>query len=213
MIELYTWSTPNGQKASIMLEEVGLPYRVHPIDIGKDHQFHPDFLAIAPNNKIPAIVDTDNGLHLMESGAILLYLADKTGMLWPQDFPTKWRVVEWLMWQMGGPGPFLGQVHHFVKFNPGKSTYAEERYTKEARRLWGVLDRRLGENGVCGWRLFHRRYRHLAVDFPVRMANRHLRRLPECQALVPRDRGPAFGAKGMERAAPRRWHSYALIGS
>jgi GSH-dependent disulfide-bond oxidoreductase len=145
MIELYTWSTPNGQKASIMLEEVGLPYRVHPIDIGKDHQFHPDFLAISPNNKIPAIVDTDNGLSLMESGAILLYLAEKTGKLWPQDFPTKWRVVEWLMWQMGGPGPFLGQVHHFVKFNPGKSAYAEERYTKEARRLWGVLDRRLGE--------------------------------------------------------------------
>ncbi|MGA7372155.1 MAG: glutathione S-transferase N-terminal domain-containing protein, partial [Methyloceanibacter sp.] len=145
MIELYTWSTPNGQKASIMLEEVGLPYRVHPIDIGKDHQFHSDFLAISPNNKIPAIVDTDNGLSLMESGAILLYLAERTGKLWPQDFPTKWRVVEWLMWQMGGPGPFLGQVHHFVKFNPGKSPYAEERYTKEARRLWGVLDRRLGE--------------------------------------------------------------------
>jgi len=145
MIELYTWSTPNGQKASIMLEEVGLPYRVHPIDIGKNHQFHPDFLAIAPNNKIPAIVDTDNGLRLMESGAILLYLADKTGKFWPQDFPTKWRVIEWLMWQMGGPGPFLGQVHHFVKFNPGKSAYAEERYAKEARRLWGVLDRRLGE--------------------------------------------------------------------
>jgi hypothetical protein len=133
MIELYTWSTPNGQKASIMLEEVGLPYRVHPIDIGKDQQFHPDFLAISPNNKIPAIIDTDNGLRLMESGAILLYLAEKTGELWPQDFPTKWRVVEWLMWQMGGPGPFLGQVHHFVKFNPGKSAYAEERYTKEAR--------------------------------------------------------------------------------
>ena len=145
MIELYTWSTPNGQKASIMLEEVGLPYRVHPIDIGKNHQFHPDFLAIAPNNKIPAIVDTDNGLRLMESGAILLYLADKTGKFWPQDFPTKWRVIEWLVWQMGGPGPFLGQVHHFVKFNPGKSAYAEERYAKEARRLWGVLDRRLGE--------------------------------------------------------------------
>ena len=146
MIELYTWSTPNGQKASIMLEEVGLPYRVHPINIGKGHQFHPDFLAISPNNKIPAIIDTDNGLRLMESGAILLYLAEKTGKLWPQDFPTKWRVVEWLMWQMGGPGPFLGQVHHFVKFNPGKSAYAEERYTKEARRLWSVLDRRLAEH-------------------------------------------------------------------
>jgi GSH-dependent disulfide-bond oxidoreductase len=145
MIELYTWSTPNGQKVSIMLEEVGLPYRVHPVDIGKGEQFAPDFLAIAPNNKIPAIVDTDNGLHLMESGAILLYLAEKTGRLWPRDFPTKWRVVEWLMWQMGGPGPFLGQVHHFAHFNRGKSAYAEERYMKEAKRIWAVLDRRLGD--------------------------------------------------------------------
>ncbi len=128
-----------------MLEEVGLPYRLHPIDITKGEQLDPDFLKIAPNNKIPAIIDTDTGLHLMESGAILLYLAEKTGKLWPQDFPTRWRVVEWLMWQMGGPGPFLGQVHHFVQFNPGKSAYAEERYAKEAQRLWGVLDRRLAE--------------------------------------------------------------------
>jgi len=145
MIELYTWMTPNGQKISIMLEEVGLPYRVHPIDIMQDHQFDPAFLKVSPNNKIPAIVDTDNDLHLMESGAILMYLAEKTGQFWPQDFPTKWRVVEWLMWQMGGAGPFLGQVHHFVKFNPGKSSYAEERYAKEAKRLWRVLDKRLGE--------------------------------------------------------------------
>jgi GST-like protein len=145
MIELYAWTTPNGLKVSIMLEEVGLPYRVHPVDLGKDEQFEASFLKISPNNKIPAIVDTDNGLHLMESGAILLYLAEKTGQLWPQEFPAKWRVVEWLMWQMGGPGPFLGQVHHFLKFNPGKAPYAEERYTKEARRLWRVLDRRLGE--------------------------------------------------------------------
>jgi GST-like protein len=145
MIEFYTWSTPNGQKVSIMLEEVGLPYRVHPVNIEKGEQFHPDFLAVSPNNRIPAIIDSDNGLTLMESGAILLYLAEKTGRLWPQTFPEKWRVVEWLMWQMGGPGPFLGQVHHFVKFNPGKSTYAEERYTKEALRLWGVLDRRLAD--------------------------------------------------------------------
>ncbi|HXG78693.1 MAG TPA: glutathione S-transferase C-terminal domain-containing protein, partial [Methyloceanibacter sp.] len=107
--------------------------------------FASDFVKIAPNSKIPAIIDTETGLHLMESGAILLYLADKTGRLWPQSFPTKWRVVEWLMWQMGGPGPFLGQVHHFVKFNPGKSAYAEERYLKEGRRLWGVLNRRLAE--------------------------------------------------------------------
>jgi len=145
MIDLYTWTTPNGQKVSIMLEEVGLPYRVHAIDIMNDEQFDPEFLKISPNNKIPVIVDSDTGLHLMESGAILLYLAEKTGMLWSQDFPTKWRVCEWLMWQMGGAGPFLGQVHHFLKFNPGKSTYAEERYSKEAQRLWDVLDKRLGE--------------------------------------------------------------------
>ena len=213
MIELYTWSTPNGQKASIMLEEVGLPYRVHPIDIGKGHQFHPDFLAISPNNKIPAIIDTDNGLRLMESGAILLYLAEKTGKLWPQNFPTKWRVVEWLMWQMGGPGPFLGQVHHFVKFNPGKSAYAEERYTKEARRLWSVLDRRLAE------------HEYVADDYSIadiaiwpwiskiRVANRHVRRLSQCQTLVRGDRGTAGGAKGIACTSPRSRHSYALIGA
>lgn len=145
MIDLYTWMTPNGQKVSIMLEEVGLPYRVHPIDIAKGHQFDPAFLKVSPNNRIPAIVDNDNGLHLMESGAILIYLAEKTGQLWCQDFPTKWRVLEWLMWQMGGIGPFLGQAHHFLKFNPGKSDYAEERYSKEAKRLWRVLDTRLAD--------------------------------------------------------------------
>lgn len=145
MIELYTWMTPNGQKISIMLEEVGLPYRIHPINIMKDEQFDPAFLKVSPNNKIPAIIDTDNDLHLMESGAILLYLAEKTGKLWSQDFPTKWRVVEWLMWQMGGVGPYLGQTHHFVKFNPGKSAYAEERYATEAKRLWDVFNKRLGE--------------------------------------------------------------------
>ena len=145
MIELYTWMTPNGQKISIMLEEVGLPYRVHPINIMKDEQFDPAFLKVSSNNKIPAIIDTDNDLHLMESGAILLYLAEKTGKLWSQDFPTKWRVIEWLMWQMGGAGPFLGQTHHFVKYNPGKSAYAEERYATEAKRIWTVLNKRLGE--------------------------------------------------------------------
>ncbi len=128
-----------------MLEEVGLPYRVHGIDIMNDEQFDPAFLKISPNNKIPVIVDSDTGLHLMESGAIQFYLAEKTGRLWNQDFPTKWRVCEWLMWQMGGAGPFLGQVHHFVKYNPGTSPYSEERYSKEAQRLWDVLDRRLGE--------------------------------------------------------------------
>ena len=145
MIDLYTWTTPNGRKISIALEELGLPYTVHPIDIGKDEQFQPDFLKISPNNRIPAIVDRDNGLHLMESGAILLYLAEKTGRLMPKELAKRYRVIEWLMWQMGGPGPMLGQVHHFVKYNKGKAPYAEERYLKEAHRLYGVLDRRLAD--------------------------------------------------------------------
>ena len=145
MIDFYTWSTPNGRKVSIMLEELDLEYKTHSVNIGEGEQHEPDFLKIAPNNKIPAIVDHDTGMHLMESGAILMYLAEKTGQFWPQDFENKWRVVEWLMWQMGGPGPMMGQVHHFVKFNPGKSDYAEERFLSEAKRLYGVLDRRLGE--------------------------------------------------------------------
>jgi GST-like protein len=143
VIDLYTWTTPNGRKASIMLEEIGLPYSAHPIDISKDEQFRPQFLKISPNNRIPAIVDRDNGLALMESGAILIYLADKTGQLLPKEGEPRYRVLEWLMWQMGGPGPMFGQVHHFVKYNRGKAPYAEERYLKEAHRLYGVLDGRL----------------------------------------------------------------------
>lgn len=143
MIDLYTWTTPNGRKASIALEELGLPYKAHAIDISKDEQFAPAFLKISPNNRIPAIVDNDNGRSLFESGAILLYLAEKTGKLMPKDGEQRYRVMEWLMWQMGGIGPMLGQVHHFVKYNKGKAPYAEERYSKEAQRLYGVLDRRL----------------------------------------------------------------------
>ena len=143
MIDLYTWTTPNGRKASITLEELGIPYTAHAVDIGKDEQFKPDFLKIAPNNRIPAIVDRDTGISLMETGAIMIYLADKTGQLLPKSGEARYRVIEWLMWQMGGIGPMLGQVHHFVKYNPGKSPYAEERYSKEAARLYGVLDRRL----------------------------------------------------------------------
>jgi GST-like protein len=142
MIDLYTWSTPNGRKISIALEELGLPYAVHPVDIGKNEQFAPEFLAISPNNKIPAIVDRDNGRTMMESGAILLYLADKTGRLLGAD---RWVTLEWLMLQMASIGPMLGQVHHFVKYNPGKAPYAEERYKAEAARLYGVLDRRLAQ--------------------------------------------------------------------
>ena len=151
MIDLYTWTTPNGRKISIALEELGLPYKSHPIDISKDEQFAPAFLKISPNNRIPAIVDSDTGISLFESGAILIYLADKTGKLLPKDGEGRYRTIEWLMWQMGGPGPMLGQVHHFVKYNPGKSAYAEERYSKEAQRLYGVLDRRLeGRDFVAG---------------------------------------------------------------
>jgi GST-like protein len=143
VIDLYTWTTPNGRKISIALEEMGLPYTVLAVDIGKDEQFKPEFLKISPNNRIPAIVDRDNGLSLMESGAILTYLGDKTGKLLPASGEKRWRTIEWLNWQMGGPGPMLGQVHHFVKYNAGKAPYAEERYLKEAHRLYGVLNKRL----------------------------------------------------------------------
>ena len=142
-IDLYTWPTPNGRKISIALEEMGLDYNAHPVHIGKDEQFAPDFLAISPNNKIPAIVDQDNGRSLMESGAILLYLADKTGQFGGAD---RWTTLEWLMLQMGGVGPMLGQANHFLQFNAGKSAYAEKRYADEAARLYGVLDRRLAEH-------------------------------------------------------------------
>ncbi len=142
MIDLYTWTTPNGRKVSIMLEELGVEYTVHSINIGKDEQFDPDFLKIAPNNKIPAIVDHETGQTLMETGAILLYLADKYDRFMPKG-AERWRAIEWLMWQMGGLGPMLGQAHHFLHFNPGKAAYAEERFAKEAQRLYGVLDRRL----------------------------------------------------------------------
>ncbi|SMY08027.1 glutathione S-transferase family protein [Flavimaricola marinus] len=142
MIDLYTWTTPNGRKVSIMLEELGVPYMVHPINIGKDEQFAPDFLKIAPNNRIPAIVDQETGQTLMETGAIMLYLGQKHGRFLGEG-DNYWRMIEWLMWQMGGLGPMLGQVHHFVKYNPGKSEYAEERYSKEASRLYRVLNARL----------------------------------------------------------------------
>ena len=146
MIDLYTWTTPNGRKVSIMLEEIGLPYKAIPINISKDEQFAPEFLKISPNNKIPAIVDHDNGVAMMESGAILIYLAEKSKRLMPKDDKGRWRVLEWLMFQMASVGPMLGQAHHFLKYNRGKAPYAEERYLKEAQRLYGVLDRRLADH-------------------------------------------------------------------
>jgi len=143
MIDLYTWSTPNGRKVSIFLEEVGLEYEVHPVNITKDEQFAPEFLEFSPNNKIPAIVDREAGVRMMEAGAILLYLAEKTGTFQPSDAEERRQVMQWLMMQTGSVGPMLGQAHHFLKFNRGAAPYAEERYGKEARRIYGVLDRRL----------------------------------------------------------------------
>jgi GSH-dependent disulfide-bond oxidoreductase len=147
VIDLYTWSTPNGRKVSIMLEEVGLPYEVHPIHIGQGEQHQPEFLAISPNNKIPAIVDRDNGYKMFESGAILIYLADKTGQLLPPegDYLKRMDVIQWLMFQMGGVGPFFGQTHHFNRFAKEKIPYAIERYVNETKRLYGVMDKRLDE--------------------------------------------------------------------
>ena len=150
MIDFYTWTTPNGRKVSILLEELGIEYTAHEINIGKGDQTTPGFLAISPNSKIPAIVDQDNGLKLFESGAIMVYLAEKHGKFIPTDPLEKARVMEWLMWQMGGFGPMLGQAHHFLHFNPGKAEYAEGRFRDEVKRLYGVLDRRLeGRDYVC----------------------------------------------------------------
>ena len=149
MIDLYTWGTPNGRKVSVMLEECGLAYNVHPIDIGKGDQFKPEFVAIDPNSKIPAIVDSDgpdgSRISLFESGAILIYLSGKTGKFLPAATRGKYVALQWLMFQMGGVGPFFGQVHHFLRAAKEPVPYAIDRYVKEKDRLYGVLDKRLGE--------------------------------------------------------------------
>ena len=154
MIEVYSWATPNGHKVHIMLEECGLPYKALAVDIGAGDQFKPDFLAISPNNKIPAIVDPDGPdgkpISLFESGAILLYLAAKTGRFMPADVRGKYEVLEWLMFQMGGVGPMLGQAHHFRIYAPEKIPYAVDRYTNEAKRLYGVMNKRLAKAKYIG---------------------------------------------------------------
>jgi GSH-dependent disulfide-bond oxidoreductase len=147
MIDVHSWATPNGHKVHIMLEECGLPYRVHGVNIGASEQFAPEFLAISPNNKIPAIVDPDGPdgkpISVFESGAILLYLAGKTGRFLPDDVRGKYETLQWLMFQMGGVGPMLGQAHHFRIYAPEKIAYAVDRYTNEAKRLYGVMNKRL----------------------------------------------------------------------
>jgi GST-like protein len=182
MIHLHTWNTPNGRKVSVALEEMGLPYRVTVVDITKDQQFEPAFLEISPNNRIPAIVDEDGPggapISIFESGAILIYLAEKTGMLMPQEPRQRVAVLEWLMWQMGGFGPMLGQVHHFLTVNEADRAYGLARYMKETTRLYGVLDRRLGrvefvagavsiaDFAILGWAWRHERHQVKLDEFP-----------------------------------------------
>ena len=150
MIDAYSWPTPNGHKIHIMLEETGLPYKVHGIDIGAGAQFDPAFLKISPNNKIPAIVDRDGPggkpISIFESGAILIYLAEKTGTFMPKEARARYQVLEWLMFQMGSIGPMFGQANHFRAYAPEKIAYAVDRYTNEAKRLYGVMDRRLKDH-------------------------------------------------------------------
>ncbi len=150
MIQLYSWATPNGHKIHIMLEECGLKYEVIPVNIGAGDQFKPDFLKISPNNKMPAIVDPDGPdgkpISIFESGAILIYLAAKTGKFMPASVRDKYTVLQWLMFQMGGVGPMLGQNHHFRTYAPEKLPYAIDRYTNEAKRIYGVIDRQLAAN-------------------------------------------------------------------
>ena len=183
MIDLYYWPTPNGWKISIALEEMGLEYRIVPVNIGRGEQFKPEFLAISPNNRMPAIVDHEPlgggaPLSVFESGAILLYLGDKSGKFLPRDPRGRAAVTEWVMWQMGGLGPMLGQNHHFRMYAPEKIEYAIDRYTKEAHRLYSVLDRRLqGREYICDdysiadmaswpWIVLHERQGIVIGEFP-----------------------------------------------
>jgi len=183
MIDLYYWPTPNGWKISIALEEMELPYRTIPVNIGRGEQFEPEFLAISPNNRMPAIVDHEpeggsEPVSVFESGAILLYLADKSGLFLPRDLRGRVEVTEWLMWQMGGLGPMLGQNHHFRIYASESHQYAVDRYTKETNRLYGVLDKRLeGREYICGdysiadmacwpWIVPHERQGQSLNDFP-----------------------------------------------
>ena len=182
MIELHTWNTPNGRKISVALEEMGLPYKVKVVDITKDQQFDPSFLAISPNNRIPAIIDPEGPggtpISVFESGAILLYLAQKTGQFFPTDLRGQVPVLEWLMWQMGGFGPMLGQVHHFLTVNEKDREYGLQRYKKETARLYGVLDRRLATTeyvagplsvadfAIIAWAWRHERHGINLTDYP-----------------------------------------------
>ena len=212
MIDLYYWPTPNGHKITIFLEEAGLPYTIHKVDIGKGDQFKPEFLAISPNNRMPAIVDTapaDGGkpISVFESGAILLYLAEKTGKFIPADVRGRVEVLQWLFWQMGGLGPMAGQNGHFNVYAPEKIPYAMERYTKETNRLYGVLNKRLADRAfVAGaysiadiasypWIVPHENHKQKLEDFP------HLKRWFEAIKARPAV-VKAYAAAGPSYAKP-----------
>ena len=193
MIDVYSWPTPNGHKVHILLEEcgqrLGRDWQVHSINIGAGEQFSPEFLAISPNNKIPAMRDSNGPdakpIALFESGAILLYLASKFGKFLGNTDREKFNTLQWLMFQMGGLGPMLGQAHHFRIYAPHKIDYAVDRYTNEARRLYGVLNTQLSKNDVSGWKtLHHRRYGVFSVDAIGGEPRRGLGRISACQALV-----------------------------
>lgn len=205
MIDLYTWTTPNGRKVSILLEELGLPYTAHAIDITKDEQFDPAFLKISPNNKIPAIFDHEAGFPVFESGAIMIHLAERAGQFLPTEPKARADVLQWLMWQMGGFGPMLGQAHYFLKYNPGSAPAAEDRFRAEAQRLYGVLDRQLqGQDFVAGdysiadmaifpWAARHEWHQVDLTAFPnVLRWYRALAARPAVQRgyQVPKDMGP-----------------------
>ena len=221
MIDLYYWTTPNGHKITMFLEEAGLEYRIHPVNISKGEQFEPDFLKIAPNNRIPAIVDQAPAdglapLSVFESGAILLYLAEKTGKLLPKDLRGRTETLQWLFWQMAGLGPMAGQNHHFSQYAPEKLPYAIERYVKETNRLYGVLNKRLADRQfIVGddytiadiasypWIVPHERQGQKLEDFP------HLKRWFEAIAARPAtvrayDRAKEFNSQPTVNEESRR---------
>ncbi len=234
MIELYYWTTPNGHKITIFLEEARVPYRIVPVDIGKGAQFEPDFLQIAPNNRIPAIVDTKPAgggkpIALFESGAILQYLAEKTGKFLPEDTRRRFEVIQWLFWQMGGLGPMLGQNHHFLQYAPEKIPYAIDRYVREAARLYGVLNKRLADRKFIArtysiadiacypWIVPHKKQQQDLADFPhlkrwfetiaarpaVKRAYEIARQINEAPVVTPQSREILFG-KAMRRTRAKK---------
>ena len=216
MIDLYTWFTPNGRKVSIMLEEIGMDYNVHVINISKGEQHDPDFLKIAPNNKIPVIVDSDNGMTLMETGAILQYLAKKSGQLMPTDEADYWDMQQWLMFQMASVGPMLGQVHSFVHYGEGKNAEASERYLNECKRIYGVMNKRLADRdwfvggaysivdiAIFPWTRSYKRQNVLIEDYPNVVAWR--KRMIERPAVATGMQAGAEYNADLRELSPEEW--------